>query len=241
MGFFCAIIYDFCENYVEIIYDFIYDKNMKKLAISKTQHAYNFIRSGILNGTYGPGHRVIIDQIAKELGLSIIPVREAIRQLESDGLIQYKPYSGAIVSTINETEYADTLSVLAVLEGYATALAAKHLTPADFAELEGLNNRMKEALTAFEFEQFGQFNRQFHHIISEKCGNEYLQEEIKKVMSKIDTLRRSAFTFVPQRARKSVEEHAQIIQLLQEQASFNKIECITRQHKLNTVNALRNR
>ncbi|MFT9848109.1 GntR family transcriptional regulator [Aneurinibacillus sp. REN35] len=214
---------------------------MKKLAISKTQHAYNFIRSGILNGTYGPGHRVIIDQIAKELGLSIIPVREAIRQLESDGLIQYKPYSGAIVSTINETEYADTLSVLAVLEGYATALAAKYLTSADFAELEGLNNQMKEALIAFEFEQFGQFNRQFHHIISEKCGNEYLQEEIKKVMSKIDTLRRSAFTFVPQRARKSVEEHAQIIQLLQEQASFDKIEFITRQHKLNTVNALRNR
>ncbi|AMA74768.1 MULTISPECIES: GntR family transcriptional regulator [Aneurinibacillus] len=214
---------------------------MKKNIMSKTHYAYNFMRTGILNGTFGPGQRIVIDQIAKELGLSIIPVREAIRQLESEGLIQYKPYSGAIVSTINETEYVDTLSVLAILEGYATALSAAHITPDEISELERLNEQMKEALLAFEFEAFGELNREFHCVIYRKCDNQYLKEEIKKVMGKMDTLRRSAFTFVPQRAHNSVEEHARIIQMLKEGALFEDIEKMARQHKLNTASALRNR
>jgi DNA-binding GntR family transcriptional regulator len=235
------IIYDFLKKLIEIVYDFIYDINMKRNTISKTQHAYNFIRSSILNGTFGPGHRIVIDQIAKELGLSIIPVREAIRQLESDGLIQYKPYSGAIVSTIDETAYADTLSVLGVLEGYATALSSRNMTEQDINELKRLNEQMGNALENFEFEKFGEMNRLFHQVIYERCSNDYLKEELDKVMRKIDTLRRSTFTLVPQRARKSLEEHSRIIQLIEEQAPFEDIERLVRQHKLNTISALRNR
>ncbi|MDQ7864069.1 GntR family transcriptional regulator [Peribacillus frigoritolerans] len=85
-----------------------------------------------MDGTYGSGQRIIIDQTAKELSLSPIPVREAIRQLESDGLIQYKPYSGAVVTSINESEYIETLSVLSLLEGYAAALSSLTMNDHDF-------------------------------------------------------------------------------------------------------------
>nr|WP_231956060.1 GntR family transcriptional regulator [Aneurinibacillus soli] len=209
--------------------------------MSKTQYAYNSIRSGILEGTYGPGHRLVIDQIAKDLGLSIIPVREAIRQLESDGLIQYKPYSGAIVSTINEKEYIETLSVWAVLEGYATSLSAQYLIEADLTRLETLNEQMNEALNDFEFEVFGNLNQEFHRVICDKCQNDYVRDEIQRVANRMDTLRRSAFTFVPQRMRRSIEEHRHIIQLLREKASPSKIEEVVRKHKMNTVRAFQNR
>lgn len=215
------------------------ENDMKNM--SKTQYAYEYIRSQITDGIYGPGHRIVIDQMAKELKLSTIPVREAIRQLEADGFIQYKPYSGAIVSMIDETEYLETLSVLAVLDGYATALGAKRLTKESLASLEECNREMDEALYNFEFEEFGKLNRKFHSVIHDHCGNSYLIEEMRQASQRLDRVRRTVFTFVPQRARESIKEHTRIIEMIREQAPFAEIEEYARQHKLNTIIAFQNR
>lgn len=228
----------------------IYDKDMENnqnnnpnqhSTISKTQYAYEYLRSRILDGVYVPGQRIVIDQVAKELGTSTIPIREAIRNLESDGLIQYKPYSGAIVSAINETEYIEVLSVIAILEGFAASLSSKHITAQNLNELQQLNNQMDEALTNFEFEKFGQLNRNFHAIIFEKCGNTFLIDQIGLAQQRLDRVRRSIFTFVPQRARQSIEEHASIINLFKENAPTQKIEEVVRQHRINTLIAFQNR
>jgi DNA-binding GntR family transcriptional regulator len=210
-------------------------------AMSKTQYAYEFLRSKILEGEYVPGQRIVIDQLAKELGTSTIPIREAIRNLESDGLIQYKPYSGAIVSGINETEYVEVLSVIAILEGYATRLSSRHITTQNLEELEQLNNQMDEALNNFEFETISQLNRKFHSIIFEKCGNSFLIDQIGQAQQRLDRVRRSIFTIVPQRARQSIEEHAAILKLIKENAPLHEIEDVVRQHRLNTLVAFQNR
>lgn len=209
--------------------------------ISKTQYAYEFLRSKILDGEYVPGQRIVIDQVAKELGTSTIPIREAIRNLESDGLIQYKPYSGAIVSGINETEYVEILSVIAILEGYAASLSSKNITVENLNELDLLNNQMEEALINFEFDKFSQLNRKFHLIIFEKCGNTFLIDQIDQAQQRLDRVRRSIFTFVPQRARQSIEEHANILKLFKEGAPEEKIEEVVRQHRINTLIAFQNR
>lgn len=211
----------------------------KKLTISKTQYAYEYISRKILDGIYGPGQRIIIDQIAKELGTSTIPIREAIRNLESDGLIQYKPYSGAIVSAINETEYIEILSVISVLEGYAAALSARKLTSRDFVELQQLNTQMYEALQDFQLDLFNQLNRKFHSIIYEKCENDFLLEEIRQTQQRLDRIRRSIFTLVPGRTRQSIEEHNTIIHLLKEKAPLLQIEEEIRQHRINTIIAFK--
>ncbi len=208
---------------------------------SKTQYTYEVLRARIVDGTYGPGHRIVIDQIAKELKLSIIPVREAIRQLEADGLIQYKPYSGAVVSIIDETEYLESLSVLAVLEGYATALGAKHMPKESIESLKSLNQQMNDALYNFEFEQFGELNRMFHTVIYNHCGNSSLQEQIRQTWQRLDRVRHTGSTFVPKRARESIEEHAHTIRLIEEQAPFSEIESFVRQHKMNTAKAFTQR
>ena len=208
---------------------------------SKKQLAYEHLRALILDGTYGSGQRIIIDQIAKELGLSPIPVREAIRQLESDGLIQYKPYSGAVVTSINETEYIETLTVLAILDGYATALSSLTMDDNDYENLINLNKEMEIALQDFELERFGELNRKFHTTIFEKCGNSMLVEQIQQAQDRMDRVRKSVFTIVPKRAVQSIQEHENIIFLLKEKAPFEKIESLVRDHRMNTISAFKQR
>ncbi|AKM20294.1 GntR family transcriptional regulator [Geobacillus stearothermophilus] len=214
---------------------------METKAKNKTQLAYEYILSRIENGVYGPGYRVVIDQIARELGLSIIPVREAIRQLEAEGLVEFKPYTGAVVSNINEKEYIETLSVLAVLEGYATALGSANLTKEAINELERLNERMERALEELELERFSELNYEFHSLIYAHCGNAYLEEQIKQIWQRMKRIRAYGFTFVPQRAKASIEEHREIIRLLREQAPPHEIEQYVRQHKINTAEAFKRR
>ncbi|PQD96666.1 GntR family transcriptional regulator [Pradoshia eiseniae] len=209
--------------------------------MSKKEFVYKHLRTSILDGTFGSGQRIVIDQVAKEMGMSIIPVREAIRQLESDGLITYKPYSGAVVTSIDEKEYIDTLMVLSVLEGYATALSSEHLTSIDISRLIQLNRDMEKAVEEFEFELFGDLNRTFHASIIQKCGNPVLIEKIEETQDRMDRVRKSIFSMVPKRAQQSIQEHAELIQCLKEKAPSEQIEAIIRNHRKNTVEAFLNR
>jgi DNA-binding GntR family transcriptional regulator len=227
----------------EIIYDFIYDIHMNKQPQkqSKQQVAYQKIRTRIIDGTYSPGYRIVIDQLAKEFHASAIPIREAIRQLEADGLIQFKPYSGAVVTPINENEYIETLSVLAVLEGYATAQASSLLGSKEIDRLKKINEKMNETLHSFDFLSFGQLNRDFHATSIQYCDNHYLVENIKQTWNRLDSIRRMGSAFVPRRAKQSIDEHTHIISLLEKKAAHQEIEQFVREHKMNTVRSFDDR
>lgn len=207
----------------------------EKTPINKQQYAYQVLRSRILDGTYSPGYRIVINQIAKELSLSTIPVREAIRQLEADGLIQYKPYSGAVVTPIDKDQYLETLSTLAVLEGYATALSSQVFPKEKIPELEEINTKMEKALEDFDFIRFGQLNRQFHNLICSYCSNKYLLESIRNTHNRLDSIRRMGATFISYRVKQSIEEHSELIRMLQKDCTFEEIESFAREHKMNTV------
>jgi len=205
--------------------------------LNKRQRAYEVIRSRIVNGVYAPGLRIIIDQLAKEIGSSSIPVREALHQLESEQLIEYKPNVGAVVRGINDELYKETLQVLALLEGYATALSSKFITPDGIQKLREYNREMKESLTSFELEKIGKLNREFHSVIYSFCPNKLLLNNIQRMLDRLDTVKKSEFTFYPKRTPKSIEEHDNIIELLSEGCDLYKIENMARQHKLNTLQA----
>mgnify|MGYP001340680546 CR=1 FL=1 len=213
--------------------------NKKKL--NKRQYAYQVIRSRILDGTYVPGQRIIIDQIAKEVNSSHIPVREAIHQLESEQLIDYEPNIGAIVKGINDSVYMETLQVLAVLEGYATALSAPNIDSSGIQKLKAINTLMNEHLTKFELDKIAEVNREFHYFIYSFCPNKLLIDEIKEMWERLDVVRHSGFRFFPERTPYSIEEHDKIIELIEERAESELIETFTRNHKLNTLEAFKNR
>jgi DNA-binding GntR family transcriptional regulator len=197
---------------------------------NKKQQAYEFIRSQITSGSYGPGYRIVIDRVAQELGTSSIPVREALQQLEAEGLIQNIPYSGAVVQLLNEVDYQETMFVLAILEGASTALAAPLLTQDDIKELEDVNMAMRTAFEALEFEKVGEYNLKFHAVIDDKCGNAFLVEKIRQTFQRILQIRSVVYSLAPQRAKISIEQHELLLRLLKERAPASLIEEFVRHH-----------
>lgn len=214
---------------------------MKTKKVNKQQYAYEVIHSRILNGTYVPGQRIVIDQIAKEVGSSHIPVREALRQLESDEFIEFKPNIGAIVKGIDNAVYVESLQLLALLEGYATSLSAAEMTKTGIEKLEAMNDEMKVLLDNYELDRLGSLNKEFHFYIYSFCPNQLLIKNIEDVWSRLDIVRKSDFTLFPNRTPRSIEEHAILIDLFKKQASHSEIELFARQHKLNTLQAFHER
>ncbi|MFD2638761.1 GntR family transcriptional regulator [Piscibacillus salipiscarius] len=205
--------------------------------MNKKQKAYNYMKSRILEGTYVAGQRIVINQLVKELETSAIPIREAVRQLEAEGLIEYQNNIGPVVTPIDDSQYIETLSVLAVLEGYATALSKDFMDKDKLIQLEKINHQMEQALEEFDFAEFGDANRQFHDEIYKSCPNLYLVKSIRDTWRKIDSIRVTGSTFHPKRAKKSIEEHESIIQMLRNKEDFSVIELEVRNHKMNTVMA----
>ncbi len=209
--------------------------------LNKRQYAYQVIRSRILDGTYVPGQRIIIDQIAKEVNSSHIPVREAIHQLESEQLIDYEPNIGAIVKGINDSVYMETLQVLALLEGYATALSAPAIDEEGIERLKEINARMNNHLQNYELDKIADVNKEFHYCIYDYCPNELLINTIKEMWERLDLVRHSGFHFFPQRTPYSIKEHERMIELIQQNADSAEIEQFARNHKLNTLEAFKER
>lgn len=207
---------------------------------SKAEISYDLLRSRILDGTYGPGYRLVMDQLARETGVSTIPLREAVRRLQSDGLVEVVRNIGARVAVFDAVQVEHTLNVLARLEGYATAICAPRMNAAQIQETREINERMKEALEEFDPAAFTALNKEFHFSLYRHCPDEHLNALLESEWARLDHMRRSTFTYVPGRARKSVEEHDDLLRLLEEQADAGVIEEAARAHKIATAAALHN-
>jgi DNA-binding GntR family transcriptional regulator len=205
---------------------------------SKHEIVYDAIRGRILDGSYGPGHRLVLDRLAREFDVSPVPVREAVRRLEAQGYVEFQRNIGARVATFDEARFAETTEVLAVLEGVATALAAPRMRKSDIAAARRSNERLNRLLGDFDPVRFSRENRVFHFVFYDRCPNTQLRALVDEQWAKLDTIRRSSFIFVPGRARSSVEEHEHIIRLVERGAAGSEIESVTRAHKLHTIQAL---
>lgn len=207
---------------------------MKKID-SKQQLAYNYIRSRIMEGIYAPGERIIIDQIGRELSLSSIPIREAIHRLKAEDLLMIKRFSGAVVSFIDENEYLEILTTLAVLEGFAATISFPLYPPGEIDKLQQINDQMKQALEDFNFHNYIILNKQFHIMSVSFCSNKYILAKISSMWEKLDTIRRMSPKYFPNRAKESVKEHDIIISLLNGEKPSEDIEQYIRNHHLGGV------
>ncbi|MDQ1644127.1 MAG: hypothetical protein QOJ50_311 [Cryptosporangiaceae bacterium] len=205
---------------------------------SKHEIVYEAIRSRILDGSYGPGHRLVLDRIAREFDVSPVPVREAVRRLEAQGYVDFQRNIGARVATFDEAQFAETTEVLAILEGAATALAAPRMRKSDLTAARRSNARLTRLLGDFDPIEFSRENRAFHFVFYDRCPNRQVRALVEQQWAKLDTIRRSSFIYVPGRARSSVAEHEQIIRLVEKGATASAIESATRAHKLHTIQAL---
>lgn len=204
---------------------------------SKSQLAYQWLKGRIASQTYTPGYRLVLGSIAGELDMSVVPVREAIRQLEAEGLVQFEHNVGARVAMVDDASYRQSMEALSILEGSATAMSAPHLSVEDLREARAINQQMIETLADFNPSAFTQLNQQFHATLIAACPNPRLQELVTLEMTRLNRLRDSTFSFVPGRAHESVREHEHIITLIENGAPVTEIERVARTHHTATLDA----
>ena len=206
-------------------------------AMSKSRIAYQWIKARIADGTFSPGYRLVLGQLAQELGVSVVPIREAIRLLEAEGLVTFERNVGAQVAMVDESEYQHTMQTLALVEGYAAALAAPLLLPGTLERARALNTELADCLGHFEPARFTALNRDFHAVLFDACPNPQVLDLVRRGWDRLSGLRTSTFSFVPGRARESVAEHHHILGLLGDGAPAAEVERAVRDHRLATLDA----
>lgn len=206
-------------------------------APSKSEQAYDWVHSRITSHAFGPGYRLVLGAIAGELGMSVVPVREAIRRLEAEGLVTFERNIGAHVSLVDESEYAHTMQTLGIIEGAATALSAPLLSDDDLARAQAANDRMRHLLDHFDALTFTKLNQQFHSVLFEPCPNPHILDLVHRGWARLSGIRDTSFTYVPSRAGHSVDEHDEILELIRSGAEPLQIELAARDHRWRTMDA----
>lgn len=209
---------------------------------AKSELAYDFIKARIENSSYTPGYRLVLGSIANELGVSVVPVREAIRLLEAEGLVQFERNVGAQVAMVDPREYEVTMQTLSLVEGWATAASAPFMTPDDLARARAINHAMERVAESsdtahFDPVAFTKLNLDFHSVLFEHCPNPHVRELVDRGWARLRALRESTFSFVPGRARESVAEHAAILDRIEQGADALELELLARNHRLATLDA----
>ncbi|MDQ4114284.1 MAG: GntR family transcriptional regulator [Actinomycetota bacterium] len=205
---------------------------------SKTEQAFQVLKERIMEGTYGPGHRLVIDQLVREHGISSVPWRESLRRLEAEGWVEIVPNVGAVVATFDTDAWQHGLHIVARLGGYATALSAPHLSETDLTAAHTLDRQMKEALSDFDPARFGRLNREFHQLLASRCPDRRLVDMLDNEWARLEIIRKSAFWYAPGRARAAIAEHEGILELIGSGSSAEAIEAAARQHEINTIEAV---
>jgi DNA-binding GntR family transcriptional regulator len=169
------------------------------------------IRQAILSGRLKPGERLVEGRLAEELGVSRNPVREAIRALASEGLVEVTARRGAAVATMTEQEARETIELRALLEGQNARLAARRQDKQIIKRIEAALNKGSAAVAAKRFDQLFDLNQLFHRELAAAGQNRVLGELLQKLRE------RTAMLFSPQdpaRQARSWEEHAAILRAI---------------------------
>lgn len=148
------------------------------------QQVYVEIRDGILSGRYPPGERLREEKLASALGVSRSPIREALRQLQSDGLIVFAPNRGAHVAMWSEQDVDEVLHLRSLIEGYAARLAARKLSPELLRKLTDLADEMERAGEGPTpgVDRVATLNAEFHRIIVQASDNARLVSLMNQVL-----------------------------------------------------------
>ncbi len=173
------------------------------------------LRQALIDGQFAPGARLTERELCDLLGVSRTLVREALRQLEAEGLIENAPYRGPTVAAISAEEARELYEIRAVLEGWAAQRCAQYATDQDLKELVGMLEQLSAA------EQRGQLSRMldivdaFHEKLLQAAGNKMLTEYLQSLRGRLRRLR-SISLRQPGRARQSVEEKYDLLAALKQ-------------------------
>lgn len=169
---------------------------------------YRILREAIIKGQLKPGERLIQDELAKSLGVSRMPIREAVKQLAAEGYVTLEPHKGAVVKQFTVKELEEIYFLRAKFEPIAAAESLKFHSDDLVEKLETLNEQMKQTT---DIDHYIELNIEFHHLLIKDCPWE-----------KLNTIIHNFWTGFPQQTphllssqvQTSINEHDQIVHAL---------------------------
>ena len=196
---------------------------------SKVDIIYDYLLENIGRRNYKQGSKLVISQIAREMETSEIPVREALRRLESEGYVEIRANQGAFVTGTANGKILTTFQIRGVLEGFATRVAIDFMTPKAYEDLEELNRKLEQCWKQGDQKLFGQYNMEFHQRIYQQIPQTDLREMLND-MWKRWSITRSVFALAPDTSKEILEQHEQMIQLMKTK-QYDAVELLVRRHK----------
>lgn len=193
--------------------------------VSLGDQAYNYIIQSLENGTMPPGTRLREADLAAEIGLSRTPIREALNQLVSEGLVVNDPKRGLIITELDQNMVGELYEMRRVLESTAAALAARHATDVEIAVLKQIIEQDK---TSDDPAFLAKNNRLFHQTLYQCAHNRFLLKTLQVLQNAMLLLGKSTLA-ESGRPSTSYEEHKQLIEAL-EQRNPDKAQEIASQH-----------
>jgi DNA-binding GntR family transcriptional regulator len=172
------------------------------------------IRDMIVEGELPPGERVNEGALSEQFGISRTPLREALKVLASEGLVELRPNRGTRVSAITPEEVGELFEAVSGIERMAGELAALRMTERDIERLKALHERMERHYEAGERHEYFRLNQQIHNTIVSLAGNSILEATHASLMVRVRRARYMAIQS-PERWHESVQEHRAIMQALE--------------------------
>lgn len=195
------------------------------------------IRVKILNGDYIPGQHLVTAEIADEMGVSRMPVRDALRQLEATGLVETVPHRGTVVKDLSETEIVELYQMRAVLEGLAARLASERVDDEILFKMkEMISLHDLRAIQNEDYETFTKLNREFHSLVWAAAGSRKLENLLANLYDACAQYRNLSL-LVPGRPDSIFKEHESIYEAIKSH-NCAEAERLARSHYENTAKAL---
>ena len=192
----------------------------------------NFIVEGILKA----GTKLNERELCETLGISRTPLREALKVLAAEGLIDISPNRGASVSSLSATEIRDTFELLSGLEAFAGELACERITQVELAEIKALHYAMLACRAQEDLSGYYNFNRQIHDRINQAARNDALRQTYLSVNRKLQALRFRS-NFQKSKWDSAIDDHQDMLVAL-EARDGKRLAAILRQHLLDKRDAV---
>lgn len=189
---------------------------MAKRANQKTKmdQIVELLREAVLTGEFSSGARLLQDELAERFNTSSTPIREALRQLQAEGILEHNPFRGVQVAEVKMDDVREVYMVRAVMESFITRLAVPYLNTARVEQLEALQREMREFVATNELSSLRKTNYEFHLLIYEASNMPYSIKIIKSLWAQSPW---DALYVLPGRAAKSLEEHERILTAIADQ------------------------
>lgn len=200
---------------------------------SLSSRVFHTIRENILSGKYATNEELKEKSIGEELGVSRTPVREALRQLELEGLVTIIPNKGAYVVGISQKDIHDIYEIRSRLEGLCARWAAEQITKEQLDELEENIYLSDFHSSKGNSEQVVELDNKFHEILYNASGSKELRHVLLDFHHYVQRVRKITLA-VPDRAVQSNEEHRKIVEALK-QHDADQAEKLANEHMMNTI------